>query len=249
MEPEEIEKTLQESGLNKNEAKIYLAALELGTAKNNEIAVRAKLLRTTAYEVLMSLVKKGLASFVIKSGIKYFSVVDPSRLIEILNHKVEQVKKALPFLKKIKASVGKRPVLELYEGKDGLKTLYNDILNTLRKGDEEIGYGNTKLLMKIVPYFPPQHMQRRADKGIKARIVTEPSKESKEIQRRDKKEFRQTRFLDFFWKMEVFCYIYKNKLAILSFSEKEPIGIIIDNKEYADAQRIIFESYWEIASQ
>src|SRR3989338_2411851 len=49
-------------GLSENEAKIYLALLELGKGTVSEITRKANLNRTTGYDVLDGLVAKNLAS-------------------------------------------------------------------------------------------------------------------------------------------------------------------------------------------
>ena len=78
------EQILKEYGLSDNEIKVYLASLSLGTSKVNEISKKADLLRTTTYEVLKTLVEKGLVSYVIKSGVRYFEAAYPNKLINIL---------------------------------------------------------------------------------------------------------------------------------------------------------------------
>lgn len=47
-----IENTLNSLGLSPNEAKVYLAALEMGTASAQDIAHKAGVIRTTGYSVL-----------------------------------------------------------------------------------------------------------------------------------------------------------------------------------------------------
>ena len=55
-------KILTEIGLNEKQAKVYLAVLELGGSKVTEIAALSKVHRVTVYDILKSLMEKGLVS-------------------------------------------------------------------------------------------------------------------------------------------------------------------------------------------
>ena len=66
-------KILERVGLTKNEIKIYLALLELGTTTTGPLTRKAGIHASRVYESLNNLIKKGLVSFVIKANIKHFS--------------------------------------------------------------------------------------------------------------------------------------------------------------------------------
>ena len=64
----ETEKTLQEIGLTKNEAKIYIALQKSGSSLVSAIAEETKLNRTHIYDRLNHLIKKGIVFFDIQGG-------------------------------------------------------------------------------------------------------------------------------------------------------------------------------------
>ena len=78
---------LKEIGLNENEIKVYIILLRLGSSKVNEVYDKTKIPRSFIYEVLKSLIDKGLVSYVIKSGIRYYEAAKPLKLKEILKKK------------------------------------------------------------------------------------------------------------------------------------------------------------------
>ena len=82
-----IEQVLQEIGLTQNEIKVYLTLLELGESKTGEILKKSRLNSGRIYEILNSLQEKGLVSFILKSGVKYFRPADPKRVNDYLNLK------------------------------------------------------------------------------------------------------------------------------------------------------------------
>ncbi len=41
------------------------------------------------------------------------------------------------------------------------------------------------------------------------------------------------------------CYVFGDKVAFVTMSDKEPIGVLIENKDIAELQKAIFERVWE----
>ena len=79
-----LERDLQEIGLNEKEAKVYLAALELGQSVVQDIAKKAGVNRATTYFVIEGLMKMGLMSSFHKGKKQYFVAADPDRLIRVV---------------------------------------------------------------------------------------------------------------------------------------------------------------------
>ena len=81
------------------------------------------------YDVLNSLLKKGVVAYVIKNGKKSFRAADPEKMIDYLNTQEKDLEETkniitsiLPQLKPVKIDAQK-PVIEIYEGKEGMKTI------------------------------------------------------------------------------------------------------------------------------
>lgn len=239
-----IEETLQEYGLTNNETRVYLANLKIGSGRANDIAKQANLLRTTTYEVLKTLAEKGIVSHAIKSGVKYFEAADPGKLINILEEKKERLNSILPELTALKASVGEKPTIEIYEGKEGLKTILDDIIKT--KPEEILTLSSAKIFEALIYYFP-HWIKRRAKEGIKARILQEKTDVIKKLRRQDRKELRQIRYVPRSFKINTHMQIYGGKIAILTLKKDELIGIIIDNQDIVETQRSLFEVLWKTA--
>ena len=238
------EQILKEYGLSDNEIKVYIASLSKGTSKVNEISKKAGLLRTTTYEVLKSLVEKGLVSYAIKSKVRYFEAADPNKLVRILEEKKEKIKSILPELEFLKQSVTEKPTIEFYEGKEGLKTILDDIIETRPK--EMLQLGSSKIFEALNFYFPTW-IKRRVKARIHARILQEKVQVIKELKKRDKKELREIRFLPKNFRINTHTQIYGNKIAILTLNKEELIGVIIENKDIVETQRSLFGELWRIA--
>ena len=59
-------------GLSKNEAKVYLALLDLGSATAGKIAEKSKVHRTNVYDALERLIEKGVVTYIFKKDIKNY---------------------------------------------------------------------------------------------------------------------------------------------------------------------------------
>lgn len=80
---EKIKKALSYLDLATDEAEVYLAALELGTASVLEISRKISIPRATVYLVIHSLLKKNLLIQTAKGKKKRFHSVSPEHLIEL----------------------------------------------------------------------------------------------------------------------------------------------------------------------
>ena len=109
------EEALENFGLTNRETKVYLALLETGAVTAHEIAIKTKILRQSVYDILSSLIEKGLVSYFIKSGKKYFEAANPSKFKSILKEKKEVIDKVLPRLESLKEFTKLKPKVEFYE--------------------------------------------------------------------------------------------------------------------------------------
>src|SRR3989338_8455144 len=121
---------LEEIGLTNSEIKVYLALLELGSEKKGPIVKKAGITSSKIYEVIDKLIEKGLASYVIKDKVKYFSAAPPSRIKEYLKEKELKIKeqeqifeKILPSLELKQRLVKKGTDAEVYRGWKGMQTI------------------------------------------------------------------------------------------------------------------------------
>ena len=72
---------LKKFGLSEKEARVYLAALELGQASVQDIAKKSAVNRATTYLMIESLEKRGLMYKLIKNKKKLFAADTPERFL------------------------------------------------------------------------------------------------------------------------------------------------------------------------
>ena len=234
------EEALKELNLSDKEVKVYISLLMLGKSSVNNIAKKANLNRVTTYDLLQSLLELGFVSYALISGVKYFEATDPSKFLDELNEKQEKLKEIMPELNSIKSSLTIRPKVEVYEEIPGIKSIFNDIL---KENKETLFIGAPNMLDKLGFYFPHFIKQKRKQ-NIFSKVITQDCKEMREYKKKASKKYINMKFIK--EKVNTTKIIYGNKIAFLTFNEKNSIGVLIENKDIAEQERRLFNLLWGV---
>ena len=240
------EELLIKAGLSLREVKIYETLRLNQELMANEIAKKTGLIRTNAYDVLNSLIKKGLVSYVIRNNRKYFKGTEPEKIIDYLDTKEEDlkeikedIKKILPKLKPAQPSTD-RPIIEVYEGREGFKTILSmSIRESLRTGKEIIGISVQQQKCRVLggPYHIRWYKERERLK-IKSRYLM--SAEEKIIP----VEYTKFKRLPPEAKNPNEIFIFGDVTTQFFFIGNLFTAIVIKNKEITDNWRNYFDFLW-----
>ena len=246
-----INQLLSSLGLSEREASVYLCLLTLGASKSIEVARYTGFTRPTIYDVLEKLIHRGLVSKYKKKHITVFSAQDPQKLVAYLDRELDdvhnklinqkkQVQALLPALLSLQLTNKSKPRVQFFEGEKGMREAYEDTLTTKTK---MYAYTNVTEMMRSFPHFFPAYFKRRAANRIPVDALFVDNQDGKKLVKANTEELRRTKFFPggISWSPEV--KIYDDKVLITSWQEK--MAIIIQSKEYADLQRIIFGKLWE----
>jgi len=240
-EQADVFKTLREVGLDDTEVKVYESCLHLGRATASKIAERSNVPRTTTYDVLRSLMEKGLVCCVKQDNISSFEANMPEALIASLDEKKELLSKILPELKKIKPNVA-GDFAETFPGKSGVKAVMEGML--LEK-KPIIAFSSTDNIFGSSKTYIPQFIKKRVMAGIAIRLLTEKTPGTiKLLKARDSRELRETRFIPGVQEIPCTIYVYGDKVALLNTDFNSPSGVLIKDKNIAATLRLVFESLW-----
>ena len=235
---------LENIGLTDKEARIYLAALEIGGGPVSAIALKAKMNRVTSYDILEKLIKKGLINFVTKNKVKFFSSTDPEIVVHEFQKRTADLTQALPDLKRLHGDTA-HPKVRYFEGVEGIKAIYAD---TLTSKSEILNYCNSKEIRKFWEKYDTEYVAERVKNGIHLKGITPDDDHGRSVKAEDEKCLRETRLVNkdsFNFTNEI--NIYDDKVAIISLRE-EFIGMIIESHEIAETQRAIFHMVWDFAA-
>ena len=244
---------LKKIGLSENEAKVYVALLELGSATVQQIAQKAGVNRPTTYVQLSDLSKMGLVSSFEKGKKTFFRAEDPENLKTV----IEKEKRALleretilqttiDELRRLFALAGERPRVRFFEGIEGLRAMQKDFLKTKDKDIEAVSAADD--LVKIFPQHLKEYVPERVKKRIFSHLIY-TSSQGPFLKASDKSMFRESKLVP----AEKFPFssdiaIYENKVAISALKGR-PIGVIIENQEIANTLKALFYLAWEAAEK
>lgn len=246
------EKLLEEIGLTRGEIVVYTTLLKLGETTTGKIIEEAQISSGKIYEILEKLMKKGLASYILKDKTKYFSAASPNRILdyvhereEQLKQKKEELKREIPLLLDLERASIKKQEIRLFKGMKGFQTAIFEALDALTPEDEVLGMGI--LSTKGVAYntlWKRWHAQR-VKRKIKCRIIFSD---------------RLTDYFKYFRKMphtkvRVFkgitpaaVDVMGNRVLILTHG-KEPSVLSITNDEIVQSFTTFFNSLWNISKE
>lgn len=237
----EIEK-LEQLGLNRNEAKIYLVLLELKKSQAGELSKRAQINRTTTYDVLERLIEKGLVTHVIESNRKIFKPTSPKRILINIKEKEKIAEEVIPSLYKIFSHSKKKEESNVYTGKKGIKSILDDILNY----KEYVAFGSSGEFLKIMQHDFIIFQKKKKDLKIKSRIIqSDSAKKNKELK---KFAYASFKYIPDEFSAPNTSIIYGDKLAIIVWAET-PFATVISSKQVANSFRKYFELMWKQAKK
>jgi sugar-specific transcriptional regulator TrmB len=230
---------LQKIGLNLNEAKIYLALIELGQAQAGEISKKTQINRTTIYDSIERLIKNGLVSFVISANKKVFRPVPPKNLLNQIEEKEKTVKEILPELERLFHGSKEKEETDIYHGKKGIKSIFEDVL----KSKEYIAFGSSGKFLEIMQHDFIIFQKRKKELKIKSRIIlSESSRKSETV----KVAYATFKFIPDEFSAPTSTFVYGDKTAIIVWGEN-PLATLIKSEEVAKSYKNYFELLWKLA--
>ncbi len=239
-----IDQVLAQIGLQETEARFYLAALELGEAPVRDIAAKAGISRTNAYDVLARLLEQKLVTQVGGSGNKTMVVAaePPDQLTELLDARRRRLDVLLPELMSLHNRSSGKPRVRFHQGPQGIKLVLDD---TLAARDKKLlGILSMRDLYEVPGRaWMDDLVRRRIEAGVYLRVIRSPIKDIPNVWPQSQADLREVRFAspDFIFTMT--SYIYDNKVAVIA-SRRENFAMTIESEEFAMMQRNLFEVLW-----
>ena len=142
-----MEQELRDFGLSDNEIKVYLILLRQGSMGPSELSKRTGFARPYIYDLLQRLQEKGVASTLIQDQKRIFNALNPNHLVEISKQKLEALETITEKLEALRNIDKMRMDVQVHTGKFVFRALLNDILITLKKGDEALFMESTMIFL------------------------------------------------------------------------------------------------------
>ncbi|MBU1269540.1 MAG: hypothetical protein KJ583_03840 [Nanoarchaeota archaeon] len=248
--------SLEKIGLTSGEIRVYIALMHLGTTTTGPIAKEAKVAGSKLYDILDRLSKKGIVSHVIKNNVRYFSAMQPSRLLDFLDKKEEEIKnqkieieKIIPILQQEYELKNLQQDAEVFEGLEGLKNIREKYIESMKKGDKIYFIGVPSSAYDKLEAYYKEWNEKRIKKGIDSyTLFTDEAKKHPYVKEKSKHKNTFIRFLPKNILLYSWIEIY-NDTVVIAINYKKQMSIVINNKYVAETYKQYFNMLWTIAKK
>lgn len=244
-----ITSALKSLDLTPKQIEVYLTVLQLGQCSASTLANKLKLNRTTLYSILKIMQQHGFISNYKKKSATFFSAISPDLILEKARRRLNeaqtyfnQIETIIPELKSIEQLYANSPKLKLYEGAEGIKTLY---LETLHSKEIFAFIPLHTLPKELHTFLTKEYIEMRKKNGSFTYAMVENSAFAEKYQNKDKESFRQTKIIphkNLPLDAEISLY-GKNKIAIIAFTD-ELVGFSIENQAMYNTLLSVFKIVW-----
>lgn len=235
-------------GLSQKEAEVYLAALQLGMASVQKIAVKAELNRTSCYTYIKNLINRGLLSVIEKNNKQYLIAEKPEKLKyfcdmqekELLRRK-QTIEKIMPELESLYNLATDRPSVKFYDHKNELPLIRNEVVQ--KRADEIINIFNYDHFGHLINV---SHVQELIDSTLKFQVIYIANNKiiAKKLQAVLDNDKVEVRFLPKS-KFDLLCEILVADDKV--FISRKNDSLIINDDLFSQTLKLLFMALWQIA--
>ena len=133
----------------------------------------------------------------------------------------------------------------VYEGVKGIRAVLKDVLE-----EKKIIYhvGEIISMQKVFAHAFPQFINERIKRKIIIKIIGKKEEElHKELIKNAKKELREFVFVPNKYKFKASMFIYAKKVVIFNIIKEPYYAIVVENEDFYETQKNMFEMIWHLA--
>ncbi len=244
-----VAKILKKLGLSEKEAFVYLALLKTGLAGAARIAREAALARQTTYSLLADLVEKGFIEQSDRKGVRQF-YADPNELIKLVGRQRDELEKErkileqeLPKLLVENKRATALPIVQYYEGQEGMKRLFVNILEQYKKGKLKLfrGLGINRFYGGMEDTLR-EFVEKRSAYGVRTNLLIANAPDNFGIHDEQTALGRNVRRLNID-EQQAGIYLVGNSAYF--FSYKDNVGVMLENQAIVKFLQDTFDALWE----
>lgn len=242
---------LQQAGLTKDQASLYMALLSKGSLTARAATQEAKVSRTLGYAVLKQLEEQGLVRKTENPGeVARFSPTHPAILQERIeaNAKAAEraaitLKSALPDLSSLYNLVTGRPGIRFYEGLEGIKEVLND---TLSAKESIYTYADLEMIEKHIGDINRDYARTRDKLRIKKKALLLDTQENRFLLEGYHTQVTDVKLI----KAEAVPFktvmqIYDGKISYFTLGVEQLVGVIIADPHIYEMHKTLFNVLWD----
>lgn len=242
-----MEELLNVLGFSRKEAVVYLALLELGTQASSVIARKTGLSKSTALFLLEELHSKQFVQKTLRGRVQYYSTT-----VAMLRKRIDTEQKkqhdaltqVVPLLSEIQSPFSSLPKVTFFQGIEACKRAYMDLLESKT---EILEFGvHEDLVARFGEKFMQNFIEERRTRSLFLRAIGQDTPLEKILQEKDVLECRQIRtFPSQSGSLYSSIAMYDGKVLLLNLHH-DAFGVLIENYEFSQTMKTIFELQWSM---
>ena len=241
---EKLFNSLKEFGLEEKEVKVYLASLSLGATTILKISKVSGVKRTTVYELILALEKKGLMKKEIHGFKTLYSAEHPEKLENSLETKRALLSRLMPELEGLYHLKGTESSIKFYSGLPAIKNIYDDLLKDLKPHEFYYAISNIKEWQGLdEDFFLKKHVETRSKMDIETKLLFTDSEIARKRKQTERNFEEIIKILPKNSNFHIDLVVTPYKLVM--FQLHEPlVAIVIENKSIIELHKEMFELIW-----
>ncbi len=246
---------LEQLGLSCPEQRLYLYGITVPPQPVSMLAKHVGNTRSNTYNIVYSLEEKGLCWNLGSEYGRKIMFAEPQKLVALHAEKMKQLEslkgKIDQFTETLKKSKYSGPIaqprVQYFEGKEGVKRLYTDSLNTKEKRIRTALYQG--IFERMGKEFVAQYIQERYSRGISNKILYAQSRKAFDtIYGDDPTNNREVRMPPKTITFDSMILIYDSKVAIITM-KNEVFGTLIESVDYSSTMKSWFDTIWSVSKE
>lgn len=250
---ERLELLFKTAGLAEKQAKLYRLLLIAGEDRPSTLSRKSGIKRANTYALLEDLARRGLITKFEKEKVIYFRPEPPQRIADLIENRQRETDIARELADDLvpnlsvqwKQSVN-RPTVTYLEGEEGVKNIFEDIYAAGKSeiiGCVDLANPHEEMYAHIINHLMPLRIKRK----IFTRALNADSARARELRREDKKRLSESFLSDpLRYPIPAEIDIYEDKVAMLSFTKNDFVGIRIQNDVFATTLRSVFRLLFDL---
>lgn len=256
-----IKKELQKFGLSEKQASVYLSLVGHGELRIQEIVNSTQIPRSSVYESLKGLYELGIAEEIVDNHFKKIRAYPIGAMRHGLDEKLSNIQRLITDLGNLEKALAltapnnshAQTVIRYYKGRSGARQL---LWNNLKAKSVIYVYSNWGRSRYVGIKFYENFVSEWCRRGMKEKVLVNPTSATLESIRKfnypgspiTRTRVEDIRALD---KKNIFIkgdtFIYDNIYAQISLKDIEINGFEIESQNFAQMQRSVFETLWDMA--
>jgi sugar-specific transcriptional regulator TrmB len=237
MDEDILKLNLKNIGLSDSEAIIYITLIKNGSSSISEISQISGLHRTNIYDSIEKLKEKGFVTYLQEENKQICKAVNPEIILDYLKEKESKMTDTINELNRLRNYIKEKVSVEIFKGKQGMRSALRDILNTKK---EVIGYNVSGQLRKYMPEFAEYYFREQTKYKILHKFIYISGTP------KPKSKFYEIKYVTKEYVGTTITLCYEDVILNLIW-EPEIVAIKTKSKELTEDYKKHFELLWKIA--